>query len=178
MQRYPTLLDSFWPKVTIIPGGCWIWKGPFQSCGYGRVQHQRVVWLAHRLSWTLHNGPIPPHMIICHHCDTPPCVRPDHLFLGTPNDNVQDCIAKNRRPPNYFKLHPERAVRGDRHYLRLHPERVNGTANPAAKLTDEQVRSIRSQYANGMRQVDLAAQFGIHQTMISLIVTRKKWQHL
>jgi hypothetical protein len=117
-------------------------------------------------------------MIICHHCDTPPCVRPDHLFLGTPNDNVQDCIAKNRRPPNYFKLHPERAVRGDRHYLRLHPERVNGTANPAAKLTDEQVRSIRSQYANGMRQVDLAAQFGIHQTMISLIVTRKKWQHL
>ena len=77
---------------------CWLWNRgrlnrPFD---YGRYRGQP----AHRAVWVLFNGPIPDGMLICHHCDNPPCINPDHLFLGTDADNVQDAIDKGRRPHN------------------------------------------------------------------------------
>lgn len=100
----------FWTKVDRdgsppehVPGigRCWIWTGMKHPPGYGLLwlsnkDNPRSV-LAHRFSYELHNGPIPEGMFICHRCDNPPCVRPEHLFLGTHQDNMDDMHAKGRR---------------------------------------------------------------------------------
>ena len=74
---------------------CWEWKKPRKN-GYGRFRLMGRVEGAHRASWILHKGPIPPGIFVCHHCDNPPCVNPKHLFLGTSKDNVQDSLKKGR----------------------------------------------------------------------------------
>jgi DNA invertase Pin-like site-specific DNA recombinase len=96
-------------------------------------------------------GPVPPGMHVCHRCDTPACVRPDHLFLGTQQDNIRDAAQKGR----------------------MH----TGEQSPNAKLTAGQVREIRSS-ASGTTYRALAKTFGVHPNTISLIVRRKQWKHL
>jgi len=71
---------------------CWVWKGPLQNSGYGRVGSV----LAHRFSWILHYGSVPKEKCVLHHCDNPPCVNPTHLFLGTHKDNGEDRAIKGR----------------------------------------------------------------------------------
>lgn len=96
--------DRFWNKVLKTdspenPDGCWLWTGSKigeTGRAYGGFMHRRHRMGAHRWSWALHNGPIPEGMVICHRCDTPLCVRPDHLFLGTIADNVRDMWSKGR----------------------------------------------------------------------------------
>lgn len=95
-----TLIDKFWPKVQKTDG-CWLWIGAVTDTGYGYLSCQvprRHNMRAHRISWELHNGAIPVGLNVLHRCDIPPCVRPDHLFLGTALDNNRDCISKGRRP--------------------------------------------------------------------------------
>ena len=77
--------------------GCHIWKGHLAVTGYGRVYYNRRLWLAHRLAWTLKNGPIPDGMVICHRCNVRRCVNPDHLALGTRADNNADTKAARLR---------------------------------------------------------------------------------
>jgi HNH endonuclease len=78
--------------------GCHIWQGgPLKPRGYGRLKHQGRMWLAHRLAWTLKNGPIPKGMILCHRCNVRRCVNPDHLVLGTCADNSADIKAARIR---------------------------------------------------------------------------------
>jgi hypothetical protein len=91
--------ERFWAKVCKWPGGCWEWKGQIGHGGYGRLfagGRSRESKPAHRVSWELHYGPIPPDLFVCHHCDNPKCVRPSHLFIGTAADNVHDSMAKGR----------------------------------------------------------------------------------
>lgn len=93
-----TLAERFEDKV--FRGGytsCWLWTGAVNSAGYGNIRddENRTV-KAHRASWTLNVGEIPPDKIVCHHCDNPLCVNPEHLFLGTFQDNTSDCISKGR----------------------------------------------------------------------------------
>src|ERR1700756_2891954 len=92
--------DRFWAKVAKGPG-CWEWQGKRHYKGYGhftvRGQGRRRTLKAHRVSWELANGPIPEGLHVLHSCDNPPCVNPDHLFLGTDMDNVHDRDAKGRR---------------------------------------------------------------------------------
>lgn len=93
--------DRFWRKVRKTEG-CWLWTGAITGFGYGvlgRGGEGAGNVLAHRLSWELHNGAVPPNLFVLHRCDNPLCVRPDHLFLGTKQDNALDCVRKGRNGP-------------------------------------------------------------------------------
>lgn len=107
---------------------------------------------AHRASWLVHRGPIPKGMQVLHRCDVKTCVNPDHLWIGTQKDNIADMMAKGR-------ANNTNKSRGEQHH--------------AAKLTWEQVRSIR---ADKRTQVVIAEQYGVGQGMISAIKLNKKWR--
>lgn len=96
------LLERFWKHVGERPEiGCWLWIGKRTHDGYGQIRlggGQGTHVMAHRVSWELHFGEITNGLLVLHRCDTPSCVRPDHLFLGTHRDNTQDSIQKGRRP--------------------------------------------------------------------------------
>lgn len=91
----------FWNRV-LVGDGCWEWQGPRNHAGYGRVGVDRSRLFVHRVSLYLWNGtevPPWPEAEVGHHCDNPPCVRPDHLFVGTHADNMRDAQIKGRIPP-------------------------------------------------------------------------------
>jgi hypothetical protein len=119
----------FWSKVA-IDDGCWLWTACRDSDGYGRFVYEGKVRQATHVAWRLEHGSLPPDgMLVCHSCDTPACVNPAHLFLGTHLDNRTDCVAKGRAvgaagDRNVARSHPERLSRGDAHWTRRYPERV------------------------------------------------------
>jgi len=154
----------FWSRVEQT-ATCWNWHGSHIRAGYGHVNHKSLPRrvMAHRFSWELHYGYPPGDLLVCHHCDNPPCVRPDHLFLGTLADNYHDCATKGRHP------------HGSTHYLRLEPERVRGERNPAAKLTEAEVFAIRTRRAGGARVRALAKEYGVSESLISAIFHGKVW---
>ena len=92
------LCERFWPNVEKSPNGCWLWTGAKKRTGlpYGIIWVTNSPKVSHRISWILHKGEIPKGLCVLHKCDTPPCVNPDHLFLGTRVENNLDCIAKGR----------------------------------------------------------------------------------
>jgi len=92
-----SIIDRFWKKVAIIPfHECWEWTGFKRDTGYGHINIDGFMMRAHRFSWTINYGPIPEGLLVCHKCDNPGCVRPDHLFLGTIQDNMTDKKIKKR----------------------------------------------------------------------------------
>lgn len=162
MPRVPNKTDfrgipeeRFWSKVEKT-NGCWLWKGA-TSKGYGRLGIGHKMTSAHRFSWELRNGLIPSGQQVLHKCDIRRCVNPDHLFLGTQDDNMKDCASKGRT---------------DR------TKKVKGQQHPSARLTSEQVLEIRALSASGALQRELALRFGVVQTLISKIVRREGWKHV
>ena|SRR6185436_4498635 len=141
----------FWRKVRVTDG-CWLWMAAKGTGGYGIFQLNGEARRAHSLAYQDFFGPIPDGLIVCHHCDNPPCVRPDHLFLGTSADNSGDMKDKGR------------SARGERH--------------GSARLTADQVIEIRRRYSGGELQRELGMQFGITQAMVSAIIRRENWRHL
>lgn len=90
----------FWMTVRSSKDSCWLWMGYKDKDGYGQfaiwIDGKRFSLRPHRVSWALHRGQIPDGLFVCHQCDNPACVRPDHLFIGTNRDNMIDCIVKGR----------------------------------------------------------------------------------
>lgn len=88
--------ERFWPKVEKTDY-CWNWIAALNCEGYGQFKLNGTMKAAHRVSWEIHNGPIQNQLHVLHKCDNPQCINPDHLFLGTHQDNSDDKMAKNRQ---------------------------------------------------------------------------------
>lgn len=156
------LLDRFWAKVD-RSGGCWIWIGCRGSRNYGWFSYNGRMVAAHRFSYELAYGPIPDGLFCCHHCDTPPCVRPDHLFVADHVANMSDMRMKGR------------SAKGDMNGTRQHADRVVfGERHGRAKLTDGQIDEIRSKKASGVRSRELAAQYQVSTVHINRIVAKHR----
>ena len=155
--------ERFWAKVD-KSGDCWIWTGGKNKHGYGTFGFQGKVQKAHRVAWQLENGPIPIDPMGWHHgtcvlhkCDNPPCVNPDHLFLGTHQDNMDD---KTRRSRNRNRPYP-------------------GVTNPNSKLNDELVRDARRMYSTGNYHPQLLADFyDVSRTTMRYALTGRTWKHV
>lgn len=171
MRRQATTLanahERFWGKPERI-GDCLVWPATQQNhSGYGLFYCDGKYRAAHRIAYILAHGPIPDGMFVCHRCDNPSCVNPEHLFLGTHQDNMDDCTRKGRH------------ARGDRSGPRLHPEKMSrGEHRYNAKLTDDLVREIRRLHQNGMRGRAIGKAFGITESAVSAIVHGKSWKHV
>lgn len=160
-----TVEQRFWSYVDKSdPSGCWIWKKKLDRNGYGsfqvKINNKWERWRAHRFSWYLAHGEIREGLFVCHVCDNPKCIRVEHLFLGTPKDNVEDMVRKGRAPV------------GDRSGSVKHPETVaRGEKNGEAKLSASMVLQIRELYQDGNISIaKLAKTYGVGVSQIHRII--------
>lgn len=146
--------ERFWSYVEKLgnESGCWLWIGGMTDAGYGAFWFKGTTQAAHRVAYLLVNGDIDHSLDGCHRCDTPCCVNPEHIFLGTEADNYRDSKSKGRN------------VRGEKHGM--------------SKLTEEDVRSIRFLRDSGIRNSKIAKIFNVTQALIGYIVKRKIWAHI
>lgn len=143
-------MDRFWAKVQRGQDDeCWRWIAAIRRAGYGALKINGLVRGAHRISWELHYGEIPPGLYVMHTCDIRSCVNPKHLFVGTHKDNMADMMAKGRSP------------RGEAHGNR--------------KLTEQQVLEIRKDFRP---HKDIAEDYPVHRDTIGKIKSHKTWRHL
>lgn len=150
--NWETRLRNFWKRVD-MSGECWLWRGTMNDHGYGMVRIMGRQTGAHRFAYQITHGDLRDEDDVCHKCDTPACVRPDHLFLGDAKLNVQDMIAKGRMPRGEQRAH--------------------------AKLTATQVRDIlQSYYTTNISMTRLAETHGVTPSLIGGIVHRKTWRHI
>lgn len=157
-------MDRFWSKVERTDD-CWLWTA--HHAVYGSFWFEGRTQSAHRVAWKLTRGPIPVGMLVMHTCDTPTCVRPDHLRLGTNTENTRDMLAKGRAqtgPAHYSKRRPELVLRGERH--------------GQARFTTDQVRDVRRRHETGTSMYRLAKEYGVSDTAIKHIVERRNWRHV
>lgn len=157
----------FWSKVNRTDS-CWEWIASRNSQGYGHFMLDGHIHLAHRVVWVMTHGEWPGELCVCHHCDNPSCVNPDHLFLGTRADNNRDRDLKGRyNAPGVQEMlrrMPHRRVRGERCH--------------SAKLSESDVRVIRRRVLQGEPMRSIAREYGVGKTAISDIITRHTWAHV
>lgn len=132
----------------VAESGCWEWSGA-SSKGRAWISQGQEMVPAYRLAYEAWVGPIPEGIYVCHHCDNPLCINPDHLFLGTHDDNMADMTIKGRS--------------------------THGKRNGQAKLSPEQVRAIPEMVRAGKTQSEIGRMFGVSRSAIALIVQGRRW---
>lgn len=143
----------FWSKVRVDESGCWLWTGHVNKDGYGLIAGSwfKGTRLVHRLAWLLIRKQLS-SAYLCHTCDVRTCCNPDHLFEGTPAQNILDCVSK------------------DRH--------ARGSRNANHKLSEAQVLEIRRLAEIGTSSKELATRFSVSRVNINYIVARTAWKHI
>lgn len=138
----------FWIKVKKTET-CWIWIGAKNKKGYGNINiGNGITIMPHRLSWAIHFGEIPDGLVLCHRCDNPSCVNPNHHFVGTSAENRKDAVVKKRMP-----------------YA------------PNAKISQKIADEIRQLKKNGRSQISISKEFKVSPMTISFIIRNKIWIH-
>jgi hypothetical protein len=151
-----TLEERFWEKVDIrADNEYWEWQGSkHYKWKYGHFKIDNKTISARIVSYKMTKGEIPEGLLVCHTCDNPPCVNPNHLFLGTNDDNMKDMAKKGRSSDN------------------------RGSKNPKAKLTEQDAIQIRKLHKQGMTGAELGRNFGVVKETIYDIINGKRWKHL
>ena len=146
-------MDRFWDKVSKgpRPKGCWEWTASTGTKGYGSFWYEFKTRGAHCVSWLLTGKDIPEGLYVLHHCDNRKCVNPEHLYVGTPQDNTDDMLERGRHVA------------------------CPGEANGYSKLTADQVRYIR--YSSATQQ-NLADVLNVSRPLISMIKSRRIWKNV
>jgi len=145
----------FWSKVDIKgPNDCWLWTAG-KLRGYGSFWMHRKNNASHQIAWILTNGSYDADLLVCHHCDNPPCCNPSHLFLGTSKDNMIDMTQKGRSGGSGI-----------------------GENNAFSKLTEKEVLEIRTMLSKGRTQADVAQIYNVHPSCIGNIHHHRTWKHL
>lgn len=157
-RRMRPLADRFWDFVS-KGEGCWLWRGGTNGKYgvLGRGGRGAPMVYAHRLSYELAHGEVPSGLYVMHSCDTPLCVRPEHLAVGTQTDNMRDAMNKGRIS---------------------HVSKTPGEKNRHAKLTAADVGKIRERLAQGETRRSVAATLGMNPHTISRIALRQLWPHV
>lgn len=150
MKRNEVLLEGH--HFAKHPGGCWVWMLARTASGYGHVRFHGRMWRAHRLAYALAKGPIPAGLCVCHSCDNPACVNPDHLWLGTHLANRRDAVRKNRQ--------------------------AKGEQQGHARLFRCEVMSAKEAFSMGMASRDIARFYGVSRECVEGIVRGRNWKHV
>jgi hypothetical protein len=148
MKQIP-IEGRFAAKVRKVESGCHEWTGHIMPNGYGQVSYKQKPHYAHRVAWELANGPILDGLYVLHTCDNRKCVNPEHLFLGTFNDNMADMVSKQRQ--------------------------ASGNRSGRRKLNSDQARAIRSEIGT---QVEIGKRYGVTASIVSMIRSGRIWRNI
>ena len=166
--------------VATAESGCWLWTGAKKPNGYGNLTWVGKTLIAHRASYMAFHGPIPEGMNVCHHCDTPSCVNPAHLFLGNQADNIADMDAKGRRV-NANISGAANPMHGKQHSASTRAQQsaakrgmFTGSKHPKASITEDIARAVK-QAKGHMTAKAASALFGVSWHVVRNIWGGKSW---
>jgi len=175
MKQKPVIERLYDNCEVITETGCWIWIKCVNEWGYGQIKINGKSLSVHRVSWEIHNNkPVPQGMLVCHKCDTPSCINPYHLFLGTNKDNVRDSVSRGRRakPSVRFTF----SGRKHKEAIKARWSRArSGELNNKSKLSNNDVLNIRK---DSRPLSIIAEEYGICVNHVSRIRCMVQWKKI